>query len=149
MGNSEGEPDRCPIRPYFDRRLKLAFHGARVTYDAGLLAYREFDNALGTTASASDAIFDHCTGRNGWHGGTAHQGRQERGSVDPAIVPEVPQQRGSAPAPPARLQSRQLHAHLGAARCRGTVVTDQRAREAHQDRSEDRPPRLLRHVPDG
>ena len=42
-----------------------------------------------------------------------------------------------------------LHAHPRAARCRGTVVTDQPAREAHQDRSEDRAPRALRHVPDG
>jgi len=67
-GNPEGESDRCPIRPYFDRRLNLAFHGSRVTSDAGLLAYRELDDALELTASASDAICDHCTGKNGWHG---------------------------------------------------------------------------------
>ena len=68
MRNPEGESDRCPIRPYFDRRLKLEFHGSRVTSDAGLLAYRELDDALGLTASASDAICDHRAGRNGWHG---------------------------------------------------------------------------------
>ena len=48
--------------------MKLEFHGSRVTSDAGLFAYRELDDALGLTASASDAICDHRAGRNGWHG---------------------------------------------------------------------------------
>ena len=68
MRNLEGESDRSPLRPVFDRRLKLEFHGSRVTSDAGLLAYRDLDDALGLTALASDAICDNRSGRNGWHG---------------------------------------------------------------------------------
>ena len=82
--------------------------------------------------------------------GTAEQWIKEgRDPVNTPVVPQVRPQCRSPPASRARLQPRQLHAHPRAARCRGTVVTDQPAREAHQDRSEDRAPRALRHVPDG
>lgn len=53
-----------PLRPQFDRRLRLEFYGANVTRDAGLLAYRELDDALQLTDSAADVLYDTRAVRN-------------------------------------------------------------------------------------
>src|SRR5262245_53121457 len=60
-----------PLRPQFDRRLRLEFHGAQVTSDAGLLAYRELDDALDLTTSAAARLQDMRTGQNSRHSLTA------------------------------------------------------------------------------
>jgi hypothetical protein len=53
----------------------------------------------------------------------------------------------SAPCP--GIQHRQFHADAGDAKDGGTVVADQSARKADQDRCKGRPPRPLRYIPTG
>jgi hypothetical protein len=44
--------------------LKLEFHGARITSDGGLLAYRELDDALDLTATAASVLAEGRRGQN-------------------------------------------------------------------------------------
>ena len=67
MGDCQTEP----LRPQFDRRLRLEFHGANLTSDAGLLAYRELDDALQLTDSATHELRDTRTDQNSRHSLTA------------------------------------------------------------------------------
>ncbi len=94
-----GEARKDALKLDFDRRLKLEFHGTKVTSDAGLLAYRELDDALGLTTMTNSELCDNRTGKNTQHGiaallrqsiysrlaGYADTNDAERLCVDPAM----------------------------------------------------------------
>lgn len=63
-----GDCQSSELRVQFDRRLKLKFLGSQITTDAGLLADRELDEALGLTAMSTDCLQDSRLGRNKQHG---------------------------------------------------------------------------------
>jgi hypothetical protein len=53
-----GEARKDALRLDFDPRLKLEFHGTKITSDAGLLAYCELDDVLGLTATVDSELRD-------------------------------------------------------------------------------------------
>src|SRR3954462_9834524 len=67
MEAAAGEAQDAALGLAFDRRLKLEFHGTKVTSDGGLLACRELDDALGLSETAGDILTDTRTGANGCH----------------------------------------------------------------------------------
>ena len=62
-----GDGEKAPLRLQFNPKVRLEFHGSTITSDAGLLAFREFDDALGLTEIAEDYLQESRTGRNILH----------------------------------------------------------------------------------
>ena len=62
-----GESTNVCAKLRFDRRIRLEFHGATITSDAGLLACRELDDALGLTETVSECLQETRGGRNVQH----------------------------------------------------------------------------------
>src|SRR6476469_1678472 len=67
MATPTGESKDGALKLDFERRPMVQFRGCVVTSDAGLLAYRELDDALGLSAVAGEALADARTGKNGRH----------------------------------------------------------------------------------
>ncbi len=63
-----GESRKPGLRVDFDAKLRLEFHGTTITSDAGLLANRELDDALGLTEIAEVCLRDGRNGKNTRHG---------------------------------------------------------------------------------
>src|SRR5215218_10661061 len=67
MEAAAGETQDAALGLVFDRRLKLEFHGSKITSDGGLLACRELDDVLGLSEAAGEVLTDTRTGANGRH----------------------------------------------------------------------------------
>jgi hypothetical protein len=59
-----GDGENVSLRLQFNPKVRLEFHGSTITSDAGLLAFRELDDALGLTSIACDYFQESRTGRN-------------------------------------------------------------------------------------
>ena len=51
-----GDGEKTTLKLNFDPKVRLEFRGATITSDAGLLACRELDDALGLTDPAADFL---------------------------------------------------------------------------------------------
>jgi hypothetical protein len=67
MEHPAGESDDGALLVDFDRRLKLEFHGSRITSDAGILVHRELDDTLGLTDLAGAALSECRRGKHTRH----------------------------------------------------------------------------------
>jgi hypothetical protein len=67
MSHPAGESQSEDGRLGFDRRVRLEFHGAKISSDGGLLLFRELDDVLGLHDLASQHLVDTRTGHNWVH----------------------------------------------------------------------------------
>jgi len=57
-----GEAGREALRVGFEGTIKLEFHGAKVSSDAGLFPYRDIDEAAQLTETGAAELFDFRSG---------------------------------------------------------------------------------------
>ena len=103
-----GEAETGDLQVDFDRRLRLEFHWSRITSDAGLLAFRELDDAMGLTGMAADVLADSRTGRNSRHSTPGFSEKWPRTTRLRAHVMPKWRSRRPDPCPNRRLRGRRL-----------------------------------------
>jgi hypothetical protein len=64
MSHLAGEGQSEGGRFGFDRRVRIEFHGSRISSDGGLLLFRELDDVLGLHELMGDHLVDTRTGHN-------------------------------------------------------------------------------------
>ena len=67
MDHREGADKTGDVRLDFDRRVRLEFHGSKISSDGGLLLFRELDEVLGLHDIAGGLLRDTRTGHNRLH----------------------------------------------------------------------------------
>lgn len=67
MAHPMGAGSECDFRMDFDPRVRLEFHGSKISSDWGLLVYRELDEALGLFNKTVRFLRDTRKGKNGVH----------------------------------------------------------------------------------
>ena len=67
LDHPKGADSEGAIRVDFDPRVRLEFHGSKISSDGGLLLFRELDETLGLHDLAGGSLQDTRTGKNGVH----------------------------------------------------------------------------------
>ena len=67
MAHPMGAGSEDDLRLDFDPRVRLEFHGSKLSSDGGLLLYRELDEALGLFDKTVRFVRDTRKGKNGVH----------------------------------------------------------------------------------
>jgi len=157
--NPKGATKNEHIGLSFDRRLALEFHGAKISSDAGLLAYREMDEVLGLTSMGGRVLNDWRTGKNTQHSmlalirqsiysrlaGYEDTNDAERLAVDPIMRhvvggPRIRRQQGPTASLRPGLQPWELPSTAGPAARDQALDPDNDSGEIDQDWGKDRSP---------
>ena len=67
MDHPTGAGSEEDFRCDFDLRVRLGFHGSKISSDGGLLLFRELDEVLGLHDMAGRSLQDTRRGKNGIH----------------------------------------------------------------------------------